>query len=380
MKPRTLFMAALIAGGFFYLTSTRNPLTSRFVSPSSPLWTGPDVAHSAGPSSDEQNNIEIYKAAKGSVVNITSTVLRRDFWFDAIPSKETGSGFFVNDEGLIITNNHVIAGTQELLVTLYDKEQYPAKIVQRDIANDLAIIKITPKKKVTPLRLGDSGNLQVGQKVLAIGNPFGLSGTLTTGIISSLDRGIRDESGRTLEGLVQTDAAINPGNSGGPLLNSDGNVIGVNTAIYGQGGNIGIGFAMPINRVKAIMETYRNIQQFGRPTFGVTTSWAISGRWAQALDLPEQGGVLLLEITPGSPADKAGLRGYKRVVIMGGREMPVGADLVMEVDGQKVSDPELLRDAVQRKKPGDKLDLTIFRDGQKIKVPVTLGRSAEPLL
>jgi len=379
MKPRTLIMAALIAGGFLYLTSTPNPLTSRFVSPSSPLWTGPDVAHSAGPSADEQNNIEIYKAAHNSVVNITSTVLRRDFWFDVIPSKETGSGFFVNEDGLIITNNHVIAGTQELLVTTSDKEQYKAKIEQRDVANDLAIIKITPKKKVTPLRLGDSANLQVGLKVLAIGNPFGLTGTLTTGIISSLDRGIRDESGRTLEGLVQTDAAINPGNSGGPLLNSDGNVVGVNTAIYGQGGNIGIGFAMPINRVKTLMENYRSIQQFGRPTFGVTNAWAISGGFAEALDLPRAGGVMLLEISPGSPAAKAGLRGYKQVVILGGREVPIGGDLVMEIDGKAITDPELMRDAVMRKKPGDKMDLTIFRDGRKTQVTVILGRAAETL-
>jgi hypothetical protein len=207
-------------------------------------------------------------------------------------------------------------------------------LLSRDEANDLALLQITPRTKLPSLHLGDSDGLQVGQKVLAIGNPFGLEGTLTTGIVSSLGRSIRGENERTLEGLIQTDAAINPGNSGGPLLDSAGNVVGINTAILGpNGGNIGIGFAMPINRAKLMLDDFQAGRK--RPKLGVSVV-PISGDYADALKLPTQGGLLIQEVDPDSPAARAGLRGGRQEVQIGNAQVLVGGDLIMSIDGKPV--------------------------------------------
>src|SRR5271169_2879618 len=247
MRLRTLILTAAFIGGFVYFTRSNSAFRQ---SPAAqpPLWSGPAVTQSAGLGSDEVNNIDIYKSASPSVAYITSTVYRQTFFYGLQAARDLGSGFIINPNGEILTNYHVISGSQQVEVTLPDQSKYKAAVLMRDRVNDLALIKIEPKKKLTYLNLGDSDHLQVGQKVLAIGNPFGLQGTLTTGVVSSLGRSISDENGHALEGMIQTDAAINPGNSGGPLLDSRGNVIGINTAIYGPQGNIGIGFAMPINR------------------------------------------------------------------------------------------------------------------------------------
>jgi len=250
MKFRTVFIALALVGAFVYFTTSPSSPLRRY---NGPLWSGPAVAHSAGLGGDEVNNIEIYKAAKDSVAYITSTVYQQSFFFEMVPTRALGSGFLISPDGRILTNNHVISGSSKIEVRFSDGSRYTAKVLVADRADDLAMIQIDPKKKVPFLKLGDSDGLQVGQKVLAIGNPFGFSGTLTTGVVSSLGREIRNENS-TLEGLVQTDAAINEGNSGGPLLDSQGNVIGINTAILApSGGNIGIGFAMPINRAKAML-------------------------------------------------------------------------------------------------------------------------------
>src|SRR6266849_439657 len=264
MRFRTLIIAAALVGGFVYFTAAPNsPLRRGF--PSGPLWSGPTVARSAGLGGDELNNIEIYKTAKDSVAYITSTVYQRTFFFEVVPTRELGSGFVINADGQILTNFHVISGSSQVVVTLPDHSQYKAQILVRDRADDLALIKIEPKKKLPHLNLGDSDRLQVGQKVLAIGNPFGFDGTLTVGVVSTLGRDIRSENNQSMEGMIQTDAAINSGNSGGPLLDSQGNVIGINTAIYGpNGGNVGIGFAMPINRAKTMLDDYRAGRSFGR--------------------------------------------------------------------------------------------------------------------
>lgn len=380
---RILILAAALAAGFFVLTSRpdlvperwRRPL-ARTVStgPDSPLWSGPEVSRAAGLSSDELNNIDVYKSAHTATVNITSTVYRRDFFWNVYPAKESGSGFLVNEEGLIITNNHVISGSAKLQVTLADQTRYEAQILDRDPSNDLALIKITPKKKITPLRLGDSDKLQVGQKVLAIGNPFGLEGTLTTGIISSLGRSIRDESGRELEGMVQTDAAINPGNSGGPLLDSTGSVVGVNTAIYGPGGNIGIGFAMPINRAKQMMEGFQLSRKFGRPKMGVSGIY-VAGDLAEALSLPAEGGFLVYEVQADSPAAQAGFRGASRSVYIGNNEVGIGGDLIMSIDGKKIDRPDSINTAISRKRPGDTVSVVIFRGDRAVTVKVPLSSS-----
>jgi len=376
MRLRTVFVAALLVGGFVWLTSSDNSVARRWLRSSSAPgagWSGPDVARSAGLSADEQNNIEVYKVANQATVNITSTVFQRGWFFEIYPARESGSGFLINEDGQILTNNHVISGrAPQIQVTLADQSQYDAEVLVRDPVNDLALIRINARKKLPYLRLGDSDHIQVGQKVLAIGNPFGLNGTLTTGVVSSLGRTIRDENGNELEDMIQTDAAINPGNSGGPLLDSQGSVIGVNTAIYGPGGNIGIGFAMPINTAKRMLEDFRNGRQFGRPVLGVTGT-PIFGGLAEALDLPREGGFLIYEVAPGSPADRAGLRGARRRVIVGNYEIYVGGDLIMAIDGQPITGPNDLTRLLRKKRPGDTVELSIYRDGRRLKVKVELG-------
>src|SRR5665213_3016969 len=274
MRPRTLILTLLLVTGFWLLTSRGSWNLRRVVQPistSGRLWSDPVIAHGSGFAPDEQNNIDIYKANRLATVNITSIVYQRDYFFQVFPQKGIGSGFIINDDGEILTNNHVISGSRNITVRLSNKKQYPATVVGIDRRSDLAILRIHADQKLPIVHLGDSDSLMVGEKVLAIGNPFGLEGTLTTGIVSSLDRSLQNEDGTPLEGLIQTDAAINPGNSGGPLLDSSGNVIGINTAIYGsqtasgEAGSIGIGFAMPINRAKEKLEEYRTSGHISHP-------------------------------------------------------------------------------------------------------------------
>jgi S1-C subfamily serine protease len=374
-KYRFLILSALIVGGFVYLTSSR--WSRGFLRDTGGrLWSEP-VAQTAGLSTDEVNNIDIYKTSHLATVNITSTVYRRNWFMQIVPDTGTGSGFLIDDKGRILTNYHVVSGqAPEVQVTLPDKSQYKAKVLVRDFANDLALIQIAPRKQLRFLALGDSERLQVGQKVLAIGNPFGLEGTLTTGIISSLGRTIEDQNGRQLEGMLQTDAAINPGNSGGPLLDSQGSVIGINTAILGPGGNIGIGFAMPINRAKSMLERFQAGGSLGRPRLGVSVVF-VAGDLAEAMKLPAEGGLLVQEIAPGSAAATAGVRGPKRWVVVGNTEVGVGGDLITEIDGKPIERNDSLRRALDKKHAGDPLDLTIYRDGRKEKLRVKLGEMAE---
>ncbi len=342
-------------------------------------WSDPASSHAAALSPDEQNNIDIYKTAHLATVNITSTVYQRSFFFDVYPSKDTGSGFFIDSGGRILTNNHVIADASRIEVTLPDQSHYRARLLDRDPVNDLALLKIEPRKPLPILRLGDSDAVQVGQKVLAIGNPFGLDGTLTTGIISSIGRTIQSENGRPLEGLIQTDAAINPGNSGGPLLDSRGNVVGINTAILGPNGNIGIGFAMPINRAKRMLTDYRAGRSYQPPFLGVTTVF-IAGSYAQALDLPAGGGLLIQEVGRGSAAARAGLRGGSHTVVIGNYELEVGGDLITAIDGKAIERQDDLTREMARKRAGDTMTFTVFRDGRSLSVRVTLGVAADERL
>src|SRR5580693_2443056 len=271
---RIVVITALLVSVFLLVTTKTDWGQRRILDPVSsaaPLWSGPSSTHATGLSSDETNNIDIYKSSHLATVNITSTVYRRTIFFEVYPSKDQGSGFLISSDGKIVTNNHVVANERQLEVTLSDQSRYKAQLLSRDEANDLALLQITPRTKLPSLHLGDSDALQVGQKVLAIGNPFGLEGTLTTGIVSSLGRSIQGEGGSLLEDMIQTDAAINPGNSGGPLLDSHGNVIGINTAIFGsqtaggEAGSIGIGFAMPINRAKAMVDELHRSGHISRP-------------------------------------------------------------------------------------------------------------------
>ena len=351
MKFRSLLIAVLLVGGFVYLTSHNSPLRRSFANSETPTWSEPTVAYSAGLTADEQNNIDIYKSSKDSVVYITSTVIQRGFFGQTYQSQALGSGFLINPDGQILTNNHVVSGSSQVEVTLPDQSVYKAQILDRDQVNDLALIKIVPKKKLTFLNLGDSDHIQVGQKVLAIGQPLGLDGTLTVGVISALHRDIDGEDNRKLEGMIQTDAAINPGNSGGPLLDSSGNVIGINTAIYGpNGGNIGIGFAMPINRAKTMLEAIRTGKRIvPAGPLGVTIVGYVAGDVAEELKLPSSGGILIDQIRPGTPAQSVGLHGSSREVIVGNYRVPVGGDLVTAIDGKPVKNQGAITQAISTK-------------------------------
>ncbi|MBI3682646.1 MAG: trypsin-like peptidase domain-containing protein [Acidobacteria bacterium] len=379
MKVRTLLLAAGIAGLFVWVTTTRKWDPPRFLRPAAAdgkLWSDASVVRGAGLSQDELNNIEIYKMAHNATVNISSTVYKRGWFGQIIPEPGTGSGFLIDASGRILTNYHVVSGrATETIVTLADKTRHKAEILVRDRSNDLALIRIVPKGKLQHLKLGDSDSLQVGQKVLAIGNPFGFEGTLTTGIISSLGRNLRDETGNELEGMIQTDAAINPGNSGGPLLDSQGNVVAINTAIFGPGGNIGIGFAMPVNRAKSMLEGYQAGKRFGRPWLGVEVL-PVFGDLGELLELPA-GGLLIQAVGEGTPADHAGLRGARRYVIVGNAEVGIGGDLIMAIDGVKVDRSDALSRALNGKRPGDQVELTIYRNGRQTRVRVTLGERPE---
>jgi S1-C subfamily serine protease len=343
MRLRTLIIAAALVGGF---------------------------------SADELNNVEIYKTAKDSVVYITSTVYQRTFFF-VQQGQALGSGFIINQDGQILTNHHVISGSSDVEVTLPDQSTYKAKILVKDRADDLALIKIEPKKKLTHLPLGDSDHLQVGQKVLAIGQPFGLKGTLTVGIVSSIGVNIQGDNNQPLEGTIQTDAAINSGNSGGPLLDSQGNVIGINTAIYGPGGgNVGIGFAMPINRAKLMLEDYKAGKSFGRPRLGVSTAY-IAGDLAEALKLPTSGGLLVQVVGRGSAAEEAGIRGAREEVRVGNARLGIGGDLITGIEGKPVTEPDSITRALARKRPGDILELQIYRAGRTLNLKIKLGEASD---
>jgi S1-C subfamily serine protease len=336
-------------------------------------WSEPQGVKGAGLSPDEQNNIDIYKKARLATVYITSTTVQRDFFLEPYTSQNLGSGFVINAEGFIVTNYHVISGGRQIQVTLGDQTRYNARSLDIDRSDDLALIKIEPRKPLPYLPLGDSDKLQVGQKVLAIGNPFGLEGTLTTGVVSSIGRSIQSNEGGRLEGMIQTDAAINGGNSGGPLLDSFGSVIGINTAILGQN-NIGIGFALPINRAKALVDDYRAGRVTERPSLGVTTAF-VAGDFAAALDLPTRGGLLIQTIQPNSSADAAGLRAARGLVIVGNTQIGVGGDFILAADGQPIQREDSVVRILAKKRVGDTLDLTIFRNGHTLHVPVKLLRA-----
>lgn len=376
MRLRALFLAIFFTFGFVWLTSRANWRVRDLAAPlfrTGLKWSEPSSVLGAGLTPDEQNNIDIYKTARLATVYITSTTVRRDFFYQPVASQSLGSGFLINDEGFILTNFHVISGSSRIQVTLSDQTQYYAKPLDTDRSDDLALIKIDPRKKVSFLRLGDSEHLQVGQKVLAIGNPFGLEGTLTVGVVSSIGRKIDGENDQRLEGMIQTDAAINGGNSGGPLLDSGGNVIGLNTAILGRT-NIGIGFALPINRAKALLADYKAGRVTERPRIGITTEYVASDL-AVALGLPSQGGLLVQTVASGSSEEAAGIRGARQVVDIGNVELGIGGDLIMSVDGRQVDREDALVRAFSQKRVGDTISLGVFRNNRMINIQVRLLRA-----
>lgn len=323
---------------------------------------------------DEKNNISIYREVGEGVVNITSVVVERDFFFNPIPREGAGSGSIIDNDGHILTNHHVIRDSAKLEVTLSDGSKWPARFVGADPDNDLAVIKVdAPKEKLTVIPMGDSSELQIGQKVLAIGNPFGLGQTLTTGIISSLGRSIRSGAGTLIEDVIQTDAAINPGNSGGPLLDSKGRIIGINSAIISPtGASVGIGFAIPINTAKRILPELISKGHVSYPWIGASI-YPLIPEFAKALGLKVERGAMIAEVVPGGPADKAGLRGGDRQVQVGNSVILVGGDVITEMVGKKVmSSDELIR-MIRKHRPGDRVELRLLRKGKFLRIKVTLG-------
>src|SRR6202521_3340125 len=332
------------------------------------------AARDAALTEDEILNVRIYRQASPAVANILTKATEYDFFMDPVPIEGAGSGFVIDPRGYILTNFHVVQEAQSIEVVLGDQSRYPAKFIGADQRNDVALIKIDPKgKKLVALPLGDSSALQVGQKVLAIGNPFGFQSTLTTGIVSALGRTVQTSQTTFIDEAIQTDAAINRGNSGGPLINTHGEVIGINSAIYTPSGTTaGIGFAIPINTAKSIANDLITDGRVHRAFLGVETL-PVGGWLAEALDLPVQEGLLVEVVTPGGPAAAAGIQGGNRVAEAGMRKIAIGGDVIVAIDGQKVASQLDVNLVLNRKRPGDGVTVTLYRGGKKMDVPVKLG-------
>jgi S1-C subfamily serine protease len=293
----------------------------------------------------------------------------------------TGSGFVIDDEGHILTNNHVVEGASRITVKLgASNATHTAEVVGTDPASDLALLEVeAPADQLHPLVLGDSSKVRVGDPVVAIGNPFGLDRTVTSGIVSALQRQIQAPNGFSINHVIQTDAAINPGNSGGPLIDSAGNVIGINSQIAtggGGNGNVGIGFAIPINTAREVASEIEKNGKVEHAFLGINGG-TITPALAKAVNLPVNKGVLVAEVVKGGPADKAGLRGGSTEATIEGARLQLGGDIVTEIDGEPISSMEDLIDAVNAGKPGDQMELTVLRHGETKKIAVTLGNRSE---
>src|SRR5690242_2327191 len=323
---------------------------------------------------DESINVRIYRQASPAVANILTKATEYDFFMDPVPVEGAGSGFIIDPRGYILTNYHVVEGAQSIEVVLGDQSRHPAKYIGADQRNDVALIKIDPKgKQLTTLKLGDSSAIQVGQKVLAIGNPFGFESTLTTGVVSATGRTVQTSQSTFIEQAIQTDAAINRGNSGGPLIDTHGEVIGINSAIYTPTGTTaGIGFAIPINTAKSIANDLITSGRVHRAYLGVQTL-AVSGGLGEALDLPVQEGLLVEVVTKGGPAATAGIHGGDRVVLAGMRRLTIGGDVIVGIDGQKVTNQFDVSLVLNHHRPGDTVNVTVYRGGKKMDIPVKLG-------
>lgn len=383
LRIRTFIFLLFLAGAFAWAAGR---LFTHYSSPSAPPFTeGPSAAAADKPyvpaTQDEANSIEIYGRVSPAVVNITSTTVDFDFFFNPMPKQGAGSGAIIDRQGHVLTNYHVIEGARVLEVTLFDKRKFKAKVIGADPSNDLAVIKIEPAgKSLSFVQLGSSSNLQVGQKVLAIGNPFGLEGTLSTGVISSLRRSIRAENGKLIDDVIQTDAAINPGNSGGPLLNSQGELIGINTQIFStSGGNIGIGFAVPVNTAKAIIPDLISEGRVRR-AYARLSGYELTPGLAQTLELPVEHGILVARTQSDDSFAQAGIKGGRQTYLVGNSLMILGGDIIFEADGQPIQAVAELDRAIEKKRPGDVLHLKIYRQNRVMNVPVTLIERTRPEL
>src|ERR1700680_3429495 len=362
---RPILLAVIFAGAFYYFTTYRSgPMHSA-------NWFGrplnkveiTEAATTEPFDAEEQNNIGVYRKNIDSVVNITSRAVTFDFFYGLVPQEGQGSGFIIDKEGHVLTNYHVIAEARQVEVTLHNRKKYRATVVGTDRSHDLAVIQIKGPG-LTPMVLGDSRNLQVGQKVYAIGNPFGLSGTMTRGIISSI-RPVQEPDGLQIDEAIQTDAAIHPGNSGGPLLNWHGEVIGINTLIASSvGQSAGIGFAIPVNTARAVLNDLMTLGRVRRPALGVRTI-PITPELAEQMGLAADYGLLIVDATPGGAADRAALHGGTERALLGNYPIKLGGDLTVAIDDQTVEDQQDLAQIMNSHRAGDTVRVTIYRGKKK---------------
>jgi putative serine protease PepD len=376
VSARQILLIALISGIFAAGAVVILDRINNRYSPSHAAFTETPPAGISDPatSTDEQNNIEVYRTLSPGVVFIHSTSYARDFFGFVEPQEGSGSGSILDQQGNILTNYHVIEGAQKLSVSLGGKKDYPAVVVGGDPDTDLAVIRLTEKPAggITVVPLGDSDKLVVGQKVLAIGNPFGLDRTLTTGVISGLQRPIRARNNRLIEGAIQTDASINPGNSGGPLLDSHGRMIGINSQILSpSGSSAGVGFAVPVSIAKRVVPQLLQNGRVRRPKLGISTRDIASLR--NQIDLPVEDGVLIYQVARGGGAASAGLRGVQQTEA---GDVELG-DIIVGIDNDKVSDSDDLFRVLDKHQIGETVQVQIWRDGRRMSVPVRLMESPD---
>ena len=376
LSARQILVIALISGLFAAgaiavidrLSDRLQPARAAYSEKSPSSITDPAIA------GDEQNNIEIYRTLSPGVVNVHSTSYARDFFGFVEPQEGSGSGSIIDQDGDILTNYHVIEGAQKLAVSFGGQKNYAAKVVGGDPDTDLAVIKLIemPKEALTIIPLGDSDKLEVGQKVLAIGNPFGMDRTLTTGVISGLQRPIRARNGRPIEGAIQTDASINPGNSGGPLFDSHGRMIGINSQILSpSGASAGVGFAVPVNIAKRIVPELVRSGEIRRPKLGISTRDVETLK--NQVELPISEGVLIWQVAPGGPAANAGLRGLTQTE---NGDVEIG-DVIVGIDNEKVGSTDDLYRILNKHPLGDQVQVQIFRNGRRTSVPVRLTETPD---
>lgn len=376
LSARQILLIALISGVFAAgAVIIADRVYNRF-QPSQAAYTETPPAGISDPatSTDEQNNIEVYRALSPGVVFIHSTSYARDFFGFVEPQEGSGSGSILDQQGNILTNYHVIAGAQKLSVSMGGKKDYPAIIVGGDPDTDLAVIRLAekPAGPLTVVPMGDSDKLVVGQKVLAIGNPFGLDRTLTTGVISGLQRPIRARNNRLIEGAIQTDASINPGNSGGPLLDSRGRMIGINSQILSpSGSSAGVGFAVPVSIAKRVVPQLLQNGEVRRPKLGISTRNVEAFR--NQVDLPVSDGVLIIQVARGSGAAAAGLRGMQQTE-MGDIEL---GDIIVGISDAKIGNSDDLFRVLEKHKIGETVQVHIWRNGRRMSVPVRLMESPD---
>src|SRR5436305_3916724 len=373
-RARIIIAASILILGAFWAGARlgpRQPTSVEAVPRSGSVTTGSD--RDAALTEEESINVRIYRQASPAVANILTKATEYDFFMDPVPVEGAGSGFIIDPRGYILTNYHVVEGAQSIEVVLGDQSRHPAKYIGADQRNDVALIKIDPKgKQLAALKLGDSSAIQVGQKVLAIGNPFGFQSTLTTGVVSALGRTVQTSQTTFIEEAIQTDAAINRGNSGGPLIDSHGDVIGINSAIYTPTGTTaGIGFAIPINTAKNIANDLITSGRVHRAFLGVET-YALTGGLAEALDLPVQEGLLVETVTKGGPAAAAGIHGGDRIVQAGMRRFYIGGDVIVAIDSQKIAGQSDVNVLLNWKRPGDTVTVQLYPLG---KITVVHGKN-----